>query len=197
MTDTQQSEHDMKEAMTILLAKEGNESAFRHLYEDHRERIYRMSYRYTRSKEDAEDIMQETFVKAFKGIAKFRNNHSGSFSAWINTICAHCSINHIRKKERRKTDQTISFADLDQQPDSEQASPEILAQWRQTFQLLQKAIHKLSPQQRIIFDLRHEGHKEIKEIARVLNCSESNVKTQLFRSVAKLRKQLLWVLEET
>jgi RNA polymerase sigma factor (sigma-70 family) len=68
--------------------------------------------------------------------------------------------------------------------------PDGETQTNQIIKFVQKAIKKLSPQQQVIFDLRHGQHKKIKEIAQVLECSESNIKTQLFRSVTKLKKEL-------
>jgi len=59
---------DMNSDTVILLAKEGNKNAFRNLYESNYQMIYRLAYRYTKSPQDAEDVMQETFIKAFKNI---------------------------------------------------------------------------------------------------------------------------------
>ena len=69
-------------------------------------------------------------------------------------------------------------------------------QLSQIIHYLQKAVKKLSPKQQVIFDLRHSQHKKIKEIAEIMKCSESNVKTQLFRSVARLKKELIPVWRE-
>jgi RNA polymerase sigma factor (sigma-70 family) len=78
--------------LVILMAKEGKESAFRELYENNYEMVYRLAFRYTKSRQDAEDIMQDTFIKAFKGIKNFNFNISTNFSAWIYQIGTHCSL---------------------------------------------------------------------------------------------------------
>ncbi len=186
----------MDELTTIKLAKAGNEAAFRELYGIYREGVYRLAYRYTRSQSDAEDIMQETFIKAFKGIASFRSHESSSFGAWLNRICVNCSISFLRKHKSRKMDQTIPLSELLVEPDSRSISAEETAQTAQVLVLINKAVQKLSSKQRVIFDLRFAQHCNIKEIAEYLNCSESNVKTQIFRSIAKLRKQLEPILGE-
>jgi RNA polymerase sigma-70 factor (ECF subfamily) len=66
----------MTDETILLRAREGHEDAFRQIYDNHREPIYRLAYRYTRSQEDAEDMMQETFIKAFKAIKTFKKNDS-------------------------------------------------------------------------------------------------------------------------
>jgi len=184
----------MNEEVILLQAKEGHEDAFRKIYKNHRERIYRLAYRYTRSIQDAEDIMQETFIKAFKSIQMFKNFNNSSFTAWLNRICINCAINYLRKMKRRKMNQVYSLSEMVIEPESQDVSPETSAQTEQILRLIQRAIQKLSPKQRIIFDMRYAQHWNIKEIAQTMDCSESNIKTQLFRSVAKLRKQLgpLW-----
>ena len=180
--------------LLILLAKQGNESAFRELYETHYKMIYRLAYRYVKSQPDAEDILQETFIKAFKAIQKFDFNISSNFSAWIYQICVRCSYDYHRKRKKIKSDLTASLSDLYTEPEAQNSSPENLAISSQTIQQVKDAMYVLSPKQRIIFDLRHLQHKALKEIAERLQISPRTVKKQLERGVAKLRIQLepLW-----
>jgi RNA polymerase sigma-70 factor (ECF subfamily) len=99
---SQESGMNPNDRLAVLLAKEGNESAFRELYENNYETIYRLAYRYSRSPEDAEDIMQDTFIKAFKSIKKFDFSISSNFSAWIYQIGLNCSLDYLRKRKRIK-----------------------------------------------------------------------------------------------
>jgi len=190
--------HDLQmntnDNLVILLAKEENESAFREIYESNYEMINRLAYRYSKSQQDAEDIMQETFIKAFKGIKKFDFNISTNFSAWVYQIGIHCSIDYLRKRKRRKADQTDSLTDFHREPEAQDSSPEKSAIANQTILQMKNALNILSPKQRIIFDLRHLQHEAIKEISDRLQCSQSTVKKQLQRAVSKLRNQLepLW-----
>jgi len=185
---------DKNNKMVILLAKEGNRDAFRELYENNYEMVYRLAYRYAKSPQDAEDIMQEIFIKAFKGINSFDFNISTNFPAWIYQIGIHCSIEHLRKRKRRKVDQTESLSNIQNDPEAQNSSPEKTAIISQTATHMKKALQILSPKQRIIFDLRHLQHLDIKEIAEHLKCSESTVKKHLKRAILKLRKKLepLW-----
>ena len=187
-------EMNTNDKLLILLAKQGNESAFRELYETHYEMIYRLAYRYVKNKPDAEDVLQETFIKAFKAIQKFDFNISSNFSAWIYQICVRCSYDYHRKRKKRKSDQTASLSEMYTEPEAQNSSPEKLAISNQVIQQVKNALHVLSPKQRVIFDLRHLQHKALKDIAERLQISPSTVKKQLERAVAKLRIQLepLW-----
>ena len=180
----------MNEDVTILLAREGHEKAFRQLYNRHREMVFQTAYRYTKSQEDAEDIMQETFIKAFNHLRTFDFRNDASFLFWLRRICINCAINFLRRAKRRKRGRTASLSDLPVEPESPDPSPAESVQMKQNIDLLQTAVQKLAPKQRIIFDLRYSQHLAVKEIADMLDCSESNIKTQLFRSVKKLRKKL-------
>jgi len=186
----------MNEEMAILLAKEGHENGFKKLYEDYRERIYHLAYRYTRSRQEAEDILQETFIKAFRGIKTLRYENSRSFSAWLNRICINCSMTYLRKRKRRKMDQMISIKDLHNEPATQTLSAEESVHIKQVMLMIKEATQKLSAKQQVIFDLRFGQHWQIKDIAENMKCSESNIKTQIFRSLAKLRKQLGPIWEE-
>jgi RNA polymerase sigma-70 factor (ECF subfamily) len=185
---------NMDDELVILLAKEGKESAFRELYENNYEMVYRLAFRYTKSKQDAEDIMQETFIKAFKGIKSFDFNRSSNFSAWIYQIGVHCSLDYLRKCKRRKIDKTEYISTLSYELKAQDSSPEKSAVIAQAIAHVKNALHMLSPKQRLIFDLRHLQHMAIKDIAENLQCSQSTVKKQLQRAVSRLRKQLelLW-----
>ena len=180
--------------LAILLAKEGQESAFRELYENHYKMVYRLAYRYSRSLQDAEDIMQETFIKAFKNIKRFDFNISTNFSSWIYQIGVRSALDHLRRTKKRKMGQAQSLSDLPSDPEARDSSPEKSAIESQAMAQVKGALPMLSPKQRIIFDLRHLQHMDIKEIAEHLQCSESTVKKQLQRAVSKLREQLepLW-----
>lgn len=184
----------MTDETTIHLAKEGQPEAFRTLFDRNRESVYGLALRYVRSPQDAEDVMQETFIKAFKGIRRFDFKVGSSFAAWLGTICVHCAIEHLRRTRRRREEVHMSLSDLPQEPASTDPSPERAAIARRSLSDVERAYRQLSPSQQVIFDLRHRQHLDIKEIAARMDCSESNIKTQLGRSVAKLRKFLepLW-----
>ena len=180
----------MPDDITVALAREGDRDALRRLYEGHREQVYRTAYRYCRSVQDAEDVMQETFLRAFSRIRTFDFRASAGFSSWLVSICINSAIDHLRRRERRNDRKYASLSALRQDVPSHNPSPEDAEIRRQAFEKIRDNLRILSPQQRVVFDMRYDRHMDIKDIAACLECSESNVKTQIFRSLKRLRKTL-------
>ncbi|MFC2157841.1 RNA polymerase sigma factor [Acidobacteriota bacterium] len=180
----------MNEEKIILLAKEGDPSAFRQLYESNFERTFRLAYRYTRSRQDAEDVMQETFINAFRGIKGFNFDLNTSFSTWLSRICINAAIGFLRKKKTRRVDQTDLFSTLTSEPVDRKESPEKAAVKSQSVSKIREAAGQLSPRQQIIFDMRYMRDFPVREIAEDLQCSQSSVKKHLNRAVTKLRKEM-------
>jgi RNA polymerase sigma-70 factor (ECF subfamily) len=180
----------MPSEIDVILAKEGNREAFRRLYEEHRERVFRTACRYTESRQDAEDILQETFVKAFARIRTFDFRVSLNFASWLAAICVNTALDDMRRRGRRMVSKHVSLADLPAELPAGGPSPEATAARHLAVERVRETLRILSPGQRAIFDLRFTEHLAIREIAGALGCSESNVKTQLARALAKLRKTL-------
>jgi RNA polymerase sigma-70 factor (ECF subfamily) len=180
----------MMEHRTVLLAKEGHRDAFRSLYDEHRERIYRLAFRYTRSPQDADDVMQETFIRAFRHLETADFETDSSFSGWVSTICVHCAIDHLRRTKRQKGNEQLPLSELPREPESREPAPDRVVEGIRAVAWIRNAMRRLSPGQQVVFDLRYREHLDIKEIARRTSCSESSVKTQLGRAVAKLREAL-------
>ena len=134
----------MTDEEIINLAKGGQPEAFRALYDRTRESVYGLAFRYVRSPQDAEDIMQETFIKAFKGIRRFDIRAGSSFTAWLGTICVHCAIEHLRRTRRRGGDVPMSLSDLPQEPASGDPSPERAAFARRSLSDVEEAYRRLS-----------------------------------------------------
>jgi RNA polymerase sigma-70 factor (ECF subfamily) len=194
--ETYKTEKPMDDSLLILLAKDGNESAFRSLYERYREPVYYLAYRYVKCREDAEDLLQSTFIKAFRSIGSFRNENDQAFHAWLNRICVNCALNMLKKQKLKRRFTHVSFSDGSADSVDRSQSPEDRYQTEQHLNLVQKAISDLPPKQQLIFKMRHHEHLEISKIAQRLKCSESNVKTQLLRARDKMRKKLALVWRE-
>lgn len=191
MNDELKAPHIMNEEQTILLAKDGSLDAFHSLYQSHWKRIWRIALRYTRSGTDAEDIMQETFIRAFEKMHTYKSHISSPFAAWLNTICLNCTMDFLRRRKSRQRDKHLSLGDLAVELASSNPSPDQIAEEKQAGKKIQESLQSLSPRQRIIFDMRFNQHMDVRDIAECLRCSPSNVKTQLFRSLRKLRKILV------
>src|ERR1700758_5614274 len=91
---------DSGDDIAIDKARHGDRDAFRVLVERHAKAVFRLAYRITANEIDAEDMVQETFLKAWKQIAKFDGR--ASFGTWLHRICANCSLDHIRARKRKQ-----------------------------------------------------------------------------------------------
>jgi len=174
-----QSEQSLIEA-----AKGGSAEAFARLIAPHRRRIYAVCYDLTGSHDDAQDVAQETFIKAYKGLANFAAN--AAFSTWLYRIAVNAWIDHRRRTARH--DAQDGF-ELDEFQDGE-AQPDTLAHSAMIAEHIGRAVERLSPQQRAVFVLRHYHELALAEIAASLGVTEGTVKTLLFRALKRLRELL-------
>jgi RNA polymerase sigma-70 factor (ECF subfamily) len=174
---------------TVQLAKEGNRNAMKILYDSHRKQILHLAYKYVRNIEDAEEILQDTFTKAYIALKKNKLKENGRFSSWLYRIGINVSIDLVRKQKKQAIEQSEeSFTR--QQPESSATTPEEESMRQEMKDKIDQAIQKLAPKQRMIFTLKHFQHLKIREIAGHLNCSEGNVKKQLFRAVNTIKQEL-------
>ena len=172
-------------------ARNGNQHAFRVLVERHSQSVFRLAFRMTSNEQDAEDLVQETFLRAFKQLHRFDGR--ATFGTWLYRICANCSLDLIRARKSRKEQQTGSEDEplnwLDRIATRE-PSPERLTESGQIAELLEPALKRLSEMERTAFVLRHYEGCDIEEIARALGVQTSAAKHSVFRAVQKLRRAL-------
>ena len=178
------------EQAAIDRARRGDRDAFRVLVESHVPAVFRLAYRMIGNVPDAEDMVQETFLKAWKQIAKFDGR--ASFSTWLHRICANCSLDHLRASKRR---QDLRLAD-DEAPDPfeqlpcSRPSPERLALSSEIAERLLPALNELSEMERVAFVMRHYEGVGIDEISAALGVQPGAAKHSVFRAVQKLRRAL-------
>ncbi len=113
----------MTEGMALELARAGRPDAYGFLYEQNYGRVLRLARRYVRSPEDAEDVAQNAFIKAFDAMGTYDPGRGSGFQAWINRICVHCAIDFLRYKKRRTGIGQVSLDALPQEPASATPSP--------------------------------------------------------------------------
>lgn len=183
------------DSQAVLLAKEGQPQAFRTLYDLHFEAVYRTAFRYTRSREDAEDVLQETFIRAFNNIARFDFGRNTSFASWIGRICINSAISHIKKRRKRKALETRSLTASHQDPPSNGSTPEETALLRQMASRVYETLHLLSPRQQLAFRMKYIDGWKVEEIACEFGCSQNSVKKHLSRALAVLRRRLKPLME--
>jgi RNA polymerase sigma-70 factor (ECF subfamily) len=173
-------------------ARRGDRNAFRVLVDRHGRAVFRLAYRMTGNEGDAEDVVQETFLRAYKQIGQFDGR--SSFSTWLYRICSNCSLDLIRARKTREKqreslgdERTTSWIDRIAAPEPD---PERLTRSSQITRLLKPALEQLSEMERVAFTLRHFEGCNVDEIARTLGVQQNAAKHSVFRAVQKLRRAL-------
>ena len=178
------------DAATVALARDGDNDAFRMLVERHSRAVYRVAHRMTGNAPDAEDVVQETFLKAYRQLGRFESR--ANFGTWLHRIAVNCSIDVIRGRKHQETGhdaadlETFDSAD-DQRVDP---SPERLMLSTQVQERVGRAMEGLTSMERAAFVLRHFEGQSIEEIGRALNLKANAAKHSIFRAVRKMRLAL-------
>jgi RNA polymerase sigma-70 factor (ECF subfamily) len=180
----------IEEQRLVALAKLGDNTAFEELYFLNKEKIFNLSYQYTRNHQDAEDLLQETFSRAFLAIDSFKGSGDAGFSTWLYRIGINCAINFVKKRHRHLSRTAPSDLLPVDTMACNKANPEETASMDEMHRQLQNGLSKLSARQRMVFVLKHQQGLKTREIANHMNCSEGSVKKQLSRAVSTLMRQL-------
>jgi RNA polymerase sigma-70 factor (ECF subfamily) len=180
------------DAAAVARASGGDTEAFRALVERHSRSVYRLAFRITGNCQDAEDVVQETFLRAYRQLSTFEAR--ARFGTWIHRIATNCSVDVLRKRPDRAP---IEEAALEQIASTAAAgtalhtmSPERLMASVQVGDRVRMAMARLSVLERAAFVLRHVEGRSIHEISRSLGVRENAAKHCIFRAVRKMRKAL-------
>lgn len=180
------------DAATVALARDGDSEAFRALVERHGRAVYRLAFRMTGSAQDAEDVVQETFLKAYKQLARFESR--ANFGTWLHRIAVNCSIDLIRSRPHRES--SHDGPDLEvlgaavENTDATGTSPERLMLSTEVQSRIGDAMSALSRMERAAFMLRHFEGRSIDEISQALGLKTNATKHSIFRAVRKMRSAL-------
>ncbi|MGH9369914.1 MAG: RNA polymerase sigma factor [Vicinamibacterales bacterium] len=179
------------DAAAVALARDGDGEAFRALVERHSRAVYGLAHRMTGNPVDAEDVVQETFLRAYRQLSRFESR--SNFGTWVHRIAVNCSIDLIRSRPRREASHDAS--DLEQflaaeAADAGRPSPERLTLSAEVQQRISDAMSGLSPMERAAFMLRHLEGQSIDEISRALGLKTNATKHSIFRAVRKMRGAL-------
>jgi RNA polymerase sigma-70 factor (ECF subfamily) len=181
------------EAALVARAKAGDTAAFSELVKQYDRRVFRMAKQITQNEEDAEDVLQETFLKAYSHLDDFQGN--SRFYTWLVRIAVNEALMKLRKRRSDKSvplDEPIEIGEdelvreiavWDENPE-DQYSREELAE------ILDEAVQSLKPAYRTVFVLRDIEELSIEETAKALNLSISAVKSRLLRARLQLREKL-------
>jgi RNA polymerase sigma-70 factor (ECF subfamily) len=177
------------EAPAVLArARQGDSEAFRTLVEKHSRNAFRLAYRMTGSEQDAEDVVQESFLRAYRHLGRFEAR--ADFGTWLYRIVANCAVELLRTRQSRQARARMEPLDVAAAPPADAPGPERLAESAEIKRRVAAALENLSPLERAAFTLRHYEGRTIEEIGRTLRLRTSAAKHAVFRAVRKLRVDL-------
>ncbi|MFZ2053378.1 MAG: RNA polymerase sigma factor [Candidatus Aminicenantales bacterium] len=169
----------------------GDMAAFRELVETYKKKMYYFALDMVGDPADAEDVSQEVFLKAFRSFKTFK--HDAKLSSWLYRIAYNASIDHLRRRSLapQAAEDTVldassgGFSDSSPSQNPAKAAENSLLRAR-----IEKALEKVSSQERAVFLLRHYNDLMLNEIAETMQISIGSVKSYLFRCIRKLQKEL-------
>jgi RNA polymerase sigma-70 factor (ECF subfamily) len=184
------------DALAVERTLAGERDAFRVLVERHSHNVFRLAYRMTSNQHDAEEVVQEAFLRAYQKLGQFAAR--ANFGTWVYRIAANYAIDRMRQKQkedaRRQSPGAQDADGVDDDPVSRvpdaAPTPERLTQSIELRKQMERALAALSNAERTAFVMRHWEGCGIEEIAVVLKLNSSAAKNTVFRAVQKLRLAL-------
>ncbi|MDX1828293.1 MAG: sigma-70 family RNA polymerase sigma factor [Lutibacter sp.] len=175
----------------ILQTLNGNVNSYAFLVEKYKHMVYTLTIRIVKNREEAEEISQDVFVKAYEKLNSFKGE--SKFSTWLYKIAYYASLDSIKRNKRQLNSEnieTVNEIDFGNVQDALQN-----LQDKERKEIINDALLKLSEEERIILTLFYFEEMSIKEISKVVNLSIDNIKIKLFRSRKKLASILKNVIE--
>ncbi len=179
------------DAALVAQVLKDNQAPYRLLVERHQQAVFNAAYRLLGRREEAADITQDTFLRAYQALASFKQDKP--LAPWLCRIAINLALNQLKRQrptlslDETANGQTFDLPDMSSEPQAH------LLQAEQQH-ILRQAILALPPEQRVVIELRHFQGQSYQEIATSLDVSVANVKSRLFRGRKKLRQILEPVL---
>jgi RNA polymerase sigma-70 factor, ECF subfamily len=187
---------EVSDAAVVAQVLAGDRDAFRLLVDRHGRTLFRLAYRMTGNQQDSEEIVQETFLRAYKALERFEMR--SNFGTWIYRIAVNRTLDFLStKKTQMQNKETYQIVDdpdpengREMQVESVQPGPDRLLMSAEMKVRMAQALARLTPAERVAFTMRHMEGRSIDEISQTLNLKTSAAKNSVFRAVQKLRQQL-------
>lgn len=179
------------DAAAVQQVLAGDRDAFRALVDRHSRSIFRLAYRMTGNEHDAEEVVQETFLRAYRRLGKFESR--ANFGTWLYRIGINCALDLMRSRQRHEEHREPDDAEGNpavQRLASDAPAPDRVAISGEVGATVEKAMRELSETERSAFVLRHFEGLSIEEIGQALGLRTSATKNSIFRAVQKLRRAL-------
>lgn len=165
----------------------GDNRAFEKLVEKYKKRIYYLAYKMTRDHDSADELAQESFVKAYQALSRFKKGYS--FYTWIYRICVNLSINFLKKEKNSVSTDLISDKELLHFSKNVSNQLESMITSEQAA-IVKQALETIPPDQKAVFILKTYENMTYEQMSNILNCSIGTVMSRLFRARHKLRGAL-------
>ncbi len=177
---------ELDDTNAVARAKSGDVEAFEYLVKRYRNEVFALSYHFLRNREQAWDVAQEVFIKAYNALAQFRGD--ASFKTWLMRITANQCKDFLKKRRL----ETVSFDDgrLAEHAQSHLLAPDRSLEAAEIGEAIQKAIGKLSHKHKTAFILREFEGLSYEEMAQVMECSMGTVMSRLHHARKRLQKSL-------
>jgi RNA polymerase sigma-70 factor (ECF subfamily) len=177
---------ELDDTNAVARAKSGDIEAFEYLVKRYRNEVFALSYHFLRNREQAWDVAQEVFIKAYNALAQFRGD--ASFKTWLMRITANQCKDFLKKRRL----ETVSFDDgrLAEHAQSHLLAPDRSLEATEIGEAIQKAIGKLSHKHKTAFILREFEGLSYEEMAQVMECSMGTVMSRLHHARKRLQKSL-------
>lgn len=182
----------MQDELLIRRAQRGDADAFEQLLLEHQKNVYNLCYRMAGNPDDAMDLSQETFLRAWRCLDQYQ--FASAFSTWLYRLCSNICIDFLRRRRRQQT-VPLTFEDADGEeqtyavPDA-QPLPEEQVELKLTHETLAAAMAQLLPEHRAVLQLRVVNEMSYEQIADVLDIQIGTVKSRLSRARNQLKKIL-------
>jgi RNA polymerase sigma-70 factor (ECF subfamily) len=187
---------EVTDAAVVAQVLTGDQDAFRVLVERHGRNLYHVAYRMTGNQQDSEEIVQETFLRAYKALERFEMR--ANFGTWIYRIAVNRTIDFLNTKKTQMQNkdayQIVDEPDPEKshevQVETAQPGPDRILISTEMKAKMAQAMGLLTPVERVAFTMRHMEGRSIDEISQTLKVKTSAAKNTIFRAVQKLRQQL-------
>jgi RNA polymerase sigma-70 factor (ECF subfamily) len=164
----------------------GNARAYAFLVEKHKEMVFSIALKILHNREDAEEVAQDTFVKAYQSLSGFKNE--AKFSTWLYRIVYNSAISKVRKKKLELS--PLDDSTINNYSDDSMDSNFFLVQEPDQFELLQKALQSLPEDENVIVSLFYQNDHSIEDISAITGLTVANVKVKLHRIRKKLYTEM-------
>lgn len=186
----------VSEDQLVKRSLHGDIQAFEQLVLEYQSKIYSLAYRYMGNEEDAYDMAQECFIKAYRSLRSFKGD--SSFGTWLYRIASNVCLDELRRKKRRiiplSIDEPLATregSEVEKEFEDRSAAVDILYEQKEFSEQMQLLLNEMKPEHKTAIVLRDIMELTYEEISLILSCSVGTVKSRLSRARSVLRKKLI------